>query len=196
MSGKATWKMAVLNALASGQMKHVSQLEAEMDIKRQFIINTASRLVIDGYIERTEKGVYRITKAGKKIIDDGIELKSGKPAKRTGVRKMRADSLRQRMWNAMRHQGGKPFSLPDILTVALKKDEETTHTYNNAGQYMRQLKKTGFLLTLTRRQPGTAPGSNGFQLYKVIRDNGDTAPVVRVRKKQVFDPNTREVFSW
>lgn len=200
MTGIATAQMAVLEALKDGDPVALDDLDGSLGLERRYIVNSTTRLISSGLIERTELGVYRITNDGLAQIDSGEPLKSGKAGKRSGVKRMRAGGLRQRLWNAMRAYNvgdqKKAFSLPDLLTVALNRGEETASTYNNAGQYLRQLKKTGYLLTLTRRQPGTRPGSNGFALYKLERDNGDRAPIVRAREKALYDPNTREVFKW
>lgn len=200
MTGIATTQMTILEALKPGSPIALDELDQGLDIERRFIVNSCVRLIHSGLIERTERGVYRITKNGLGQLKSGKPITSGKNGKRTGVRRVRSGGLRQRLWNAMRQHsvGGtsKAFSLPDLLTVALNEGEETPSTYNNAGQYIRQLKKTGYLLTLTRRQPGTRPGSNGFALYKLDRDSGERSPVVRAREKCLFDPNTNEVFKW
>jgi hypothetical protein len=78
----------------------------------------------------------------------------------------------------------------------LNSNEEVPSTYNNAQQYMRLLKKTGYLLTINRRQPGTRPGSNGFVLYKLVRDSGERSPIIRANDRLVFDPNTKQVHPW
>lgn len=196
MTGTATTHMAILDALKSGKEMALDDLDASLDIERRYIVNSSGRLIYAGLIERAEKGVYKITDAGLKQLASGEPIRSGKTGQRNGVRRVRAGGLRQRLWNAMRAQNGAAFSLPDLLTIALNDGEESAHTYSNANQYLRQLIKTGYLKKLNRRQPGTRPGSNGFQLYKLDRDSGDQAPVSRVRRKEVFDRNTREVRSW
>lgn len=200
MSGIATTQMAVLEALKSGDAIALDVLDAKLEFERRFIVNSTVRLIYSGLIERAEIGVYRITQAGLDHLVSGEPLKSGKTGSRPGYRRKNQKSLRQRLWNAMRgHAAGeicKAFSLPDLLTLSLEDGEESQAAYNNAQQYVRCLKKTGYLLTLTQRQQGTRPGSNGFQRYKLKRDTGDTAPVVRQSDKSVFDPNTREVFTW
>jgi predicted transcriptional regulator len=200
MAGTATAMMTVLEALKSGEEISLDALTDKVHLERRYVINSITKLAYAGMAERAEIGVYRITQAGKDQLASGEPIKSGKKGKRTGVRRVRAGGLRQRLWNVMRQQnvGGqkKAFSLPDLLTIALNEDEETPSTYNNAGQYLRQLKKTGYLLTINRKQAGTRPGSNGFTLYKLERDTGEKSPIIRVREKKVFDPNTNEVFSW
>ncbi len=200
MSGIARTQMTVLTAMQSGKDMSLDELDGMLGIERRYIINACTRLCSSGHIERAEKGVYRITEQGSAQLKSGKPLKSGKLGKRSGVRRVRAGGLRQRLWNAMLQNsaGGlnKSFSLPDLLTVALNTDEETPSTYNNAGQYIRQLQQTGYLKRLTRRQPGTRPGSNGFTLYKLERNTGEKAPVVRARQKQIYDPNTSELHTW
>ncbi|WP_375590173.1 hypothetical protein ABWH89_04910 [Hoeflea alexandrii] len=200
MSGTATAQMAVLEALKNGKPASLDTLDRKLDAERRYIVKSTTCLIYSGLIERMEMGVYRITDAGRAQLDSGEPIRSGKTGRRPGVRRARAGSLRQRIWTAMRqfNAGGvsKAFSLPDLLTIALNEGEETPSTYNNAGQYIRWLKKTGYLLTLTRRQTGTRPGSNGFVLFKLVRDSGEQSPAVRLKQREVFDPNTREVFKW
>jgi hypothetical protein len=51
------------------------------------------------------------------------------------------------------------------------------------------------LLAQEKRVAGTAPTSNGHKRYQVIRNNGRLAPVVRQAAREVFDPNSGEVFA-
>lgn len=196
MTGTATSQMAVLQAIPSSGVIALDDLSTKVTIERRFVVNTVGRLIMRGYVARSERGVYKLTKAGAQFIESGEELKSGSPAKRTGCRLSHSGSLRQRLWNAMRQKAGASFSLPDLLLVALNFDEDPVLANNNAEKYIRRLKKTGYLLTINRRQSGTRPGSNGFLLYKLNRDLGDRAPVVREGRGVVFDPNTHEVFPW
>lgn len=200
MSGIATTQMAVLTELQSGQPIAIDDLDARLGIERRFIVNSTVRLIYADLIERTEMGVYRITQAGIAQLASGEPIKSGRPGKRPGYSRKNQRSLRQRLWNTMRSfstgEACKAFSLPDLITVCLNGDEDEAAAYNNAQQYLRALKKTGYLLSLTQRQKGTRPGSNGFQRFKLVRDTGRDAPVVRQSERAVFDPNTREVFSW
>ncbi len=198
MSGTATTQMLVLAALPRKGTITLDALERLVGVDRRYVVNSVGRLILRDYAARHENGVYKITQGGRKFLASGEELKSGSKGKRLGVRKNNKTGLRQRLWNAMRQtagfEGRGSFSLPDILLLALNKDEAGSRTYDNAQKYMSALKKTGYLLTINRRQPGSRPGSNGFSVYRLQRDSGEQCPIHRMRKKAVYDPNTHEVF--
>ncbi|MDZ7823011.1 MAG: hypothetical protein U5K75_02495 [Ahrensia sp.] len=137
-----------------------------LDIDRRFIVNSFGRLACSGLVMRNETGVYTISHDGLRQLASGKPIKSGRQGPRTGVRRIKSDGLRQRMWNAMRQfsAGGQrhAFSLPDLLTIALKASEETPSTYNNAGQYVLQLKKNGISVNLNAPSKGHSPRLKRF----------------------------------
>ncbi len=201
MSGQATTQMEILNSFSeTSEVLTLTDFNAAVSQNLDSVKSAVGRMVISGLIERSERGHYRLTKLGQEQRDSGEPIKSGKKGPRTGAKKPKPTAFKQRLWNAMRsyNVGGlsKCFSLNDLLMIALNDGEQTAHTENNARQYLRQLKKTGYLLTLTRRQAGTRPGSNGYKLFKLTNDTGELSPIVRIREKAIYDPNTREVVKW
>lgn len=198
MSGIAIRQMAVLTAMPEGQAIVLDQLVEKSALPRPYVVDAVGKLILRGFVERHENGVYGLTRDGAEFIQSGETLKCGCQGERKKVKTARVGGLRQRMWNAMRFASGPEgrgtFSLPDILSAALHAGEETKGTYSNAGKYITALKKTGYLLTINRRQQGTKPGSNGFEVYRLDRNEGEKCPIHQTRKACVFDPNTGEFF--
>lgn len=141
-----------------------------------------------GLLEKCEKGCHTITDAGREAMVSGAKLRSG-PRKWTAP-KVNKNSLRIRVWRAMRIRG--KFSIPELeLLVAQGNEKNIT---NNIGKFVRSLEKAGYLVKLAKREPGTSLTSNGFHRYWLLPDmnTGPKAPVWRVAAKTVFDPNTEK----
>jgi hypothetical protein len=85
------------------------------------------------------------------------------------------------------------FSTADLVAVA--SDDPTEKDHANVRRYCRALKDAGFLMDMPTRARGAAETSNGFKRYRLFNDTGEVAPTYRNTKKEVFDHNTREVFS-
>lgn len=98
--------------------------------------------------------------------------------------------LRQRAWWVIRRHG--VFTLPELLaTVADGKERAAA---SNLGRYLRALERTGILKQEGRSRP-TAPTSNGSIRYRLARDLGREAPVWRQSARQVYDPNSGELYA-
>lgn len=93
------------------------------------------------------------------------------------------DSLRQRLWRAMRKL--RKATLADLVTVAAAGSER--NPADNAGAYLGQLTRAGYLIELQRRGP-RAP-----RTWVIVRDTGPRAPVWSRTRRIVADHNTGEV---
>jgi hypothetical protein len=140
-------------------------------------------------IEKTGKGCYKLTSAGNQAIISGTNVHSGpRGGGQTGKRVLK-DTLRLRLWRAMRIR--RKFSVADILPLAVEGNERGDVT-SNAHKYVRALCRAGYLTELPKRDPGIAPTSNGYKRYWLQEGNntGPQAPVWSMDKKTVYDPNT------
>ena len=133
-------------------------------------------------------GCYTLTSAGKAFLDEGRRIASGQPTSGTRVRVV-AGGLRSKAWHAMRIL--QKFSLGDLAKHCAVGGE--ADAAGNLGKYVRALTRAGYLTEL-RREPGTAPTSNGFKRWLMVRDSGPQAPVWNQAGKTVTDANTRTVY--
>ena len=78
------------------------------------------------------------------------------------------------------------FSLDELETLG-------GASRGDAQRYTLVLLKAGYLVRL-RPAAGTAPTSNGFGRYLLIRNSGPTAPVYRAGKDDVWDRNEARAY--
>lgn len=188
----------VLHNLADGACRTIDQLDEQLEFNRRQISDGAAKLVYRGFLERVEAGCYQLTKAGLEAAADGKKIKSGPWKPLTGKsRKPRANTFRQRAWNAMRMSV--EFTFSDIVIAADRNDKGPK---NNLQAYMRQLVRAKYVAELPTRVGGTSLTSNGFKRFMLLTNSGPVAPTVRRVKTspdaekslwEVFDGNTQEV---
>lgn len=87
--------------------------------------------------------------------------------------------VRSRAWQAMRSL--RVFDLGQIMSVA-----EIERW--NAAKFVRALARTGYL----RQVAASNPRRGTFATFRLVRDSGPRAPVIR-QIGEVFDPNTGQV---
>ncbi|MBX3447548.1 MAG: hypothetical protein KF765_12410 [Parvibaculaceae bacterium] len=163
----------------------LDQLADELsDIARKKITASVSTLITQRFVERADKGCYQATKEGVEAHRRGYRPGPQRPL--TGTRKPRPDTLRERVWRTMMMRGR--FSVPDLLENACKGTEKDAAS--NIVHYTRALAKAGYVRELSKRLPGTAPESNGYKQFLLLRKTGMRAPVIRAHA--VYDPNTGE----
>lgn len=144
-------------------------------------------LVRRDLVARPERGVYVLTRDGGELLAAASPVTGGPRRSRSGVRRCR-DTLRARMWSALRKQ--RKATLATLLRLACRADENADGT--NAAQYMRALAAAGIVRRLEWREPGTALTSPGRPRWLLVRDLGPLAPVWSQRKGYVLDPNNGE----
>lgn len=150
--------------------------------------NSTSKLQHNGFIKVVDKGCFRITQAGITALDQKTNLRSG-PKGETSV-KIHKDSLRVRVWRAIRIRSS--FSVPDLLPIVTKGGEKDAQS--NIYKYVKALEEAGYLIRMSKRMRGTAMTSNGFARWRLDleKNTGPQAPVWRMSKGSLFDPNTGE----
>lgn len=140
-----------------------------------------------GLVEAPEPGLYQATEAGREFLAEGKTVASGQASPRP---RQKTRGLRQRAWWVLRARG--VVTVPDLLSTL--SDGTEKNAAKNVGRYLAALAATGFVEEIGRA-PGTARTSNGHKRYRLARNNGRQAPVVRQRTGEVFDPNTGESFA-
>ncbi len=184
MTGTATRQMALLNLLSGGECLTTDELAQGVPYDHRKVATACGQLVTRGLIERKERGCFLITAEGLRSQESGVVLTSGPqgPLTQRHPRTNRKQTKRDLIWRAIRI--AQKFSLAEIETLA-----EASH--DNAAGFVWALEKAGYLMPI-RREPGTAPTSNGFKRWLLFKDPGPQTPVYRPRRGEVFDPNSGE----
>ncbi|MBE9102800.1 hypothetical protein [Vacuolonema iberomarrocanum] len=103
-----------------------------------------------------------------------------RPANATTQNRTTLPEGRRKLWGAMRF--ARHFTLEDLTTT-------TECSYPNARRYVRRLLGAGYL-----RLQHEARGAGDQNQYFLCRDTGPHPPIPRFKTRDVFDPNTDEVF--
>jgi hypothetical protein len=136
-------------------------------------------------VERDHNGALILSDRGRSFLREGEAHARPFLASPTGARKPVADSLRQRAWAAMRLSGR--FTVGSLVILAGRSGERTPD--DNLRRYIRGLMRAGYVCRLPQRQSGPLTGAAAAHQYRLIRDTGPVAPVMRHRCKLLFDPN-------
>ena len=69
------------------------------------------------------------------------------------------------------------FTVPDIAMVVARDDPAAA--FGSLQAYLRQLVAAGYVMRSAHKAPGTAVTSNGFNLFRLIRDTGGRSAPAR-----------------
>lgn len=149
-----------------------------------------TKLSSHSLLKMTSKGCYELTESGKQALAAGGRFRSGPKGKESSACRILENTLRVRIWRAMRIR--RKFSVPELISLVVDGTEQGDIT-NNVQKYLGALAKAGYIIEMPRREPGIAIGSNGFKRWWLqdAKDTGPQAPVFKARVKIVYDPNTR-----
>lgn len=158
-------------------------------LKPKQVESSTGLLQQNGFIKVVDKGCFRITQAGITALDQKTSLRSGPKGQLQNPRIFK-DSLRVRVWRAIRIRSS--FSIPELLPIVTNGSEKDAES--NIYKYLRALESAGYLIRMGKRQRGTALTSNGFARWRLDleKNTGPQAPVWRMSRGTVFDPNTGE----
>jgi DNA-binding transcriptional ArsR family regulator len=193
---KRTSAERILAALPPpGEPLAVEAITARTRLSRKEALRDLARLRTQGLVENTggpgHPGAYRLTRAGVEARAAGGVSKPGPKGAQTGRRQAPVDTLRARVWRALRANG--KATIPELLISASRGDERAAAS--NIGRYLRALERAGYVTRLKRRSPGTKITSNGFITWLLLpdRDTGARAPAHHPVRGELRDPNTGEV---
>ncbi len=180
-------------AVLSDNIMTLDELELISPCSRHETVKIMSRLVTKGAVERLENGVYRLTDYGKSLKTSGLpEIFRSGPQGTYNRNKRSNNTLRSRIWRLILLN--RKVSTNEMLPLAIDGDEK--NPISNIRKYLNALVKSGYIREMPRRIKGSSLTSNGFKQYILLRETGQKAPVFRSDKKEVYDPNTGEVFKW
>lgn len=165
----------------------IEVLARQMGLTHRQISNAARGLIVRGFVDRIEAGCFKLTEAGATAAAEGVIITSGPRRPHAKLRSAVRDTLRQRAWTAMRIQ--RRFTVRDIAMVSASGSERDA--VENVSRFFRVLARAGYL-RVVGREPGTAPGSNGFVRYQLVRNTGPRVPVHSEKRGAIHDFNTEE----
>ena len=141
-----------------------------------------------GLVEKVEPGCHKLTDAGRAAVQSGARLRSGPRGNGQPGKRIHKDSLRIRVWRAIRIR--RKFSIPDLVSLVAEGGERDIES--NIRKYLSALTRAGILTELPRREAGTALTSNGYKRWWLTdaKNTGPFAPIWRQGANTVYDPNT------
>jgi predicted transcriptional regulator len=164
----------------------LSMLAAGLQQDRNAVVMAVQCLKHRGLVTTTAPGEYEATDAGRQFLAEGRTVASGQGSARP---RQKTRGLRQRAWWVLRARG--MVTIPDLLSTLADGSEK--NAAKNISRYLSALVKTGFVTELETRAPGAALTSNGYKRYKLTKNSGRQAPVLRQTRGEVYDPNSGEV---
>lgn len=188
MPGDARHLTAIVQTIGPANCLTTAEIAAAMGIPGKRVATACTRLVVSQIIERVERGCFRLTPAGRDVQSGKRALKgSGPKGQLTGPRVPRPSTLRQRAWTAIRLS--RRFTVSEITMLAATPEDRGAERH--LVKWFGHLVKAGYLAELPRRAPGTALTSNGHKCWALVRDTGETAPLIRP-DGTYYDYNTGE----
>lgn len=132
---------------------------------------------------------YQATAEGIARAADKKPLVGGPTRKRSKLPKVDTDTVRQRLWEALRLQR-KATAAELAELVHQKGDAPVVKVIKNCHYYFVALERAGIIAKLAVRAKGFAPTSPGRTRYALVRDLGPLAPCAG--RHCVTDQNARE----
>lgn len=176
----------VLGLIAAGTCR-LTEIATTLGRKNHAVIDAVQQLKRRGFVTIDAPGFYQVTVPGMAWVESGRMIKGGQTSARP---RTVTRGLRQRAWWVIRAR--KSVTLPELMSTLAEGGERDAA--GNLGRYLRVLERSGFLRSSVQRATGCALTSPGHKRYRLVRDNGRLAPVLRQTAGVVFDPNTGKTF--
>lgn len=154
-------------------------------LKPKQVEHACQNLRRHGFITRSVRGCHTLLPAGKKALEEGAKLRSGPKGPQASGQRRHDPGLRQRVWNALRTL--KKLTIDDILMRVIDGDERDPRS--NVMKYVKALARAGYVQAMPQREAPLNPTSNGCRRWLLITDTGPAAPVCRVSRDTLYDPN-------
>ena len=186
MGQDTTIQTRILHGLGDACLM-IGDIADDLGLTHGQVSQAAALLIARGYLERIERGCFRATPAGRAARDAGVRIVTGVTGPTRALRVPKRTTIRQRAWNTMRIT--RTFTVADLTTAVAREGDGDVE--ENLRRYVAALARAGYLARAARRRPGTAPGSNGFAVYSLVRDTGPVAPVWSQKHRAIHDFNGR-----
>lgn len=191
-------QMQVLNELvqAADGNNHcltLDELAERIQHPRRTIVKRMQALMQNGFAKSVRVGCYAATPQGHKRHMDGGEIVSGPKGKMDKTRSAKRQSLRARLWRALRTL--QRATVSDLLQVAAQ-PEEVAKGVDSAHRLLSQLTRAGYARKLPRRSNPTRDYSNGEVIYFLLKNTGPLSPMESTDKatgeRGLKDRNTKD----
>jgi hypothetical protein len=149
------------------------------------VADAANNLRRHGFITRSARGCHALTPAGRTALEEGAKLRSGPKGPQASGHRRRAPGHRARVWTALRT--GKKLTVDDILMRIVDGNERDPRS--NVLKYVKALARAGYVQAMPQRERPLNPTSNGCRRWLLITDTGPEAPIHRVTRDTLYDPN-------
>lgn len=184
MQSEPTIQTRLLHGLGDACLM-IGDIAVTLGLTHTQVSQAAALLVTKGYVERIDRGCFQLTSDGRTARDSGRTIDSGVTGTNRALRRPKRIAIRQRAWAAMRIK--RTFTVPDITIAVVRTGDGDVE--ENLRRYFNELEKDGYLARSSRRRKGSAPGSNGFAIWTLVRDTGPVAPVWSRKHAAVHDFN-------
>lgn len=184
MQAEPTIQTRLLHGLGDACLM-IGDVAVALGLTHGQVSQAAAMLVSRGYVERIDRGCFQLTPAGRAARDSGQTIDTGVTGATRALRKPKRVAVRQRAWAAMRIN--RTFTVRDITTSVSRAGDGDVE--ENLRRYFCELERDGYLARSTRRRKGSAPGSNGFAIWTLVRDTGPIAPIWSRKQAAVHDFN-------
>ncbi|MXR36739.1 hypothetical protein [Craterilacuibacter sinensis] len=145
------------------------------------------RLLAAKLVYRPEPGVLALTDSGHYTARLGKFRRQRTASQGCKPRPTRRHSLRAKVWRSIRNQ--QKFSVGDVLGRICTDNPSTMRGAVLA--VIRQLESAGYVVPMARR---TGADGKAEARWMMMRNTGFEAPVWRPKTRELYDPNTEEVF--
>lgn len=152
------------------------------------------RLKNRGYLEYRGFEGYYLSAKGRESVEIGQKLTSGPIGPLTGFRTPKKGMLSHYVWTALRTKG--TVTIADIISLMPIESNDYDKKEQSTQRLLHWFCKAHLVRVLPKRSQGLHPTSNGFKRYQLIKDLGPEYPIIRQRKHEVYDPNSRKNYQF
>ncbi|MGB0747150.1 MAG: hypothetical protein ACPGO3_00245 [Magnetospiraceae bacterium] len=187
--GSGSHTQALLEALPQGgDCRTLDVLSGLTGLSHRQVSDACAILIRHGLVTRVSRGCFGLSKAGAEARAAGKKITSGPNGQMGKRRSGRRKTARQKLWTYLRACRSKKqkVTAPEIATM-------TDISAASIQAYLAALRNAGYVAWIGKPHPGTAPTSNGFRKYFLVRDTGALAPAWNNVSGEMFDPNLGEV---
>lgn len=182
MTAEASRLMAIARVLGEGRCLTTAEITERTGLDRKDVATACGQLVRRDWVDRLERGCFVLSGHGRAALAAGEAIPCGGPlgpltqkAKRPKRR-----TIQDKVWSTIRIR--KKVDLACLV-------EMSGGGRDAVRRYVHRLERAGYLAPL-RREPGTAPTSNGFKRWILVDDTGPFAPIFKPTTGMFHDPNS------
>lgn len=189
---------AILDVLAAGvRQDGIDRIWTTAEIAdaagelRRAVISASRRLVARNLVERQGRGRFRLTDAGLGAQSNPVSVFA--PPRERLRKNPKRRATRTLFWRAIRQKSLEIITVGIVVRQVALPGQDTGSLKHHAAHYLCALATAGYLERL-ERLPSGKRGSQGVMRYRLVRNTGHLAPIIRKSDRVIYDPNTGDVF--